>query len=98
MIGNSICLSFASKSINKSYTSSTTSSIRASGLSILLIAKITGKSLSRAFFKTNLVWGKGPSLESTKRSTPSTKLRLLSTSPPKSAWPGVSTILIFISL
>ena len=97
-IGNSICSSVAPKSINRSYTSFTTSLIRASGLSILLITKIIGISLSRAFFKTNLVWGRGPSLASTNRSAPSTRFKLLSTSPPKSACPGVSIIFILMSL
>ena len=97
MIGNSICSSLASRSINKSYVSCTTSSILASGLSILLMTNTTGSLFSSAFFKTNLVCGNGPSLESTNKRTPSTKFKLLSTSPPKSACPGVSTILIFIS-
>ena len=59
--------------------------MRASGLSILLIITITGSDFSRAFLNTNLVCGKGPSLESTKSNAPSTKFKLLSTSPPKSA-------------
>ena len=41
--------------------------------------------------------GEGPSLASTRRSTPSTIVRPRSTSPPKSAWPGVSTIFTFVS-
>ena len=53
---------------------------------------------SRAFLSTNLVWGMGPSTESTSRSTPSHILRTRSTSPPKSAWPGVSMMLIFVPL
>ena len=75
-----------------------TSLILASGLSILFITNITGKFLFSAFCSTNLVCGRGPSLESTSNRTPSTRFKLLSTSPPKSACPGVSTILIFISL
>ena len=39
----------------------------------------------------------GPSEASTSRSTPSTIVRPRSTSPPKSAWPGVSTMLSFTS-
>ena len=35
-----------------------------------------------------------PSAASTSKTTPSTILKIRSTSPPKSAWPGVSTILI----
>src|SRR5206468_11724024 len=46
---------------------------------------------------TNLVCGIGPSAASTSTRTPSTMLRMRSTSPPKSAWPGVSTMLILIS-
>ena len=43
IIGNSICFSVASKSMNKSYTSLITSLIRASDRSILFIKRITGK-------------------------------------------------------
>src|SRR5690606_16411592 len=43
---------------------------------------------------TNLVCGIGPSAASTRSTAPSTMLRMRSTSPPKSAWPGVSTILM----
>ena len=43
---------------------------------------------------TNRVWGIGPSTASTNKSTESTIDRILSTSPPKSACPGVSTILM----
>ena len=96
IIGNSICSSDASRSINRSYTSSTTSFILASDLSILFITRIIGNSFSKAFFRTNLVCGRGPSLASTSKRAPSTKLRLRSTSPPKSACPGVSRILILI--
>ena len=47
-----------------------------------------------AFYKTNLVYVIGPSEAHTTRATPSTMFIIRSTSPPKSAWPGVSTILI----
>ena len=81
--------------MNKSYISFKTSLILASGLSILLMT-ISGVSFSsRALRSTNLVWGRGPSEASTRRSTPSTIFKVRSTSPPKSAWPGVSTMLIF---
>ena len=50
-----------------------------------------------AFDTTNLVCGSGPSAASTSTNAPSTILRMRSTSPPKSAWPGVSTILIRVS-
>ena len=46
---------------------------------------------------TNLVCGSGPSAASTSTSAPSTMLSMRSTSPPKSAWPGVSTMLIVVS-
>ena len=77
---------------------STTSSGLESGLSILLITTIGFSPRFRDFLRTNLVWGIGPSKASTRRSTPSTIFKILSTSPPKSACPGVSTIFIFISL
>ena len=53
-----------------------------------LVSLVTGGATYR-------VWGNGPSLASTKRTTPSTIFRARSTSPPKSLWPGVSTMLIF---
>src|SRR5512139_867913 len=46
---------------------------------------------------TNLVCGSGPSAASTSTSAPSTMFKIRSTSPPKSAWPGVSTILMRVS-
>lgn len=51
---------------------------------------------SSAFFSTKRVWGIGPSKESTSSSTPLTIFSTRSTSPEKSAWPGVSTMLIFV--
>ena len=48
----------------------------------------------RAFDNTNLVCGIGPSCASTMRSTPSAIFSVRSTSPEKSACPGVSMILI----
>src|SRR6478752_5548952 len=50
-----------------------------------------------AFETTNFVCGSGPSAASTSTSAPSTMLRMRSTSPPKSAWPGVSTMLMRVS-
>ena len=47
-----------------------------------------------AFWVTKRVWGMGPSTASTRSSTESTMDRTRSTSPPKSAWPGVSTMLM----
>ena len=48
--------------------------------------------------RTKRVCGIGPSAASTRRITPSTIDSTRSTSPPKSAWPGVSTMLIFTSV
>ena len=84
--------------MNKSKTSSTTSSGRAPGRSILLITTIGVKCWSNAFFKTKRVWGIVPSKASTINKTPSTIFMIRSTSPPKSACPGVSTMLICLSL
>jgi hypothetical protein len=47
---------------------------------------------------TKRVWGIGPSTESTSSSTPSHMLSTRSTSPPKSAWPGVSMMLTLTPL
>ena len=52
------------------------------------------QAVASAFFNTNRVCACGPSNASTSSSTPSTMPRMRSTSPPKSAWPGVSTMLI----
>ena len=71
-----------------------TSAIRASGRSTLLMTRMTGRFASSVLRSTNLVCGSGPSLASTSRTTPSTMDRPRSTSPPKSAWPGVSMMLI----
>ncbi len=96
--GNSSWSSSAPSSMNRSSTSSTTSAGLASGLSILLTTTMGFKFNWSAFLKTKRVCGIGPSNASTRSSTPSTILSDLSTSPPKSACPGVSTIFIFIFL
>ena len=70
---------------------------RASGRSILLIATIGRRPTFSALPTTNLVCGIGPSAASTSTITPSTIDRMRSTSPPKSAWPGVSTMLMRVS-
>ena len=72
--------------------------ILASGLSILFTTITIDRFCARAFSKTNLVCGIGPSAASTSSKTPSTIFKTRSTSPPKSAWPGVSTILTFTPL
>ena len=81
--------------MNSSYTSSTTSAIRASGRSTLLTTRITGSRPSSALRSTKRVCGSGPSDASTSSSTPSTIVSPRSTSPPKSACPGVSTMFSF---
>ena len=97
-MGLSSCSGVASRSISSSSTSSTTSWIRWSGRSILLTTTMTRWPSSRALERTKRVWGMGPSAASTSRMTPLTIFRMRSTSPPKSAWPGVSTMLILVSL
>ena len=84
--------------MNKSKTSSTTSSHLASGLSILFIQIIVGNLSSNAFLNTNFVWGIGPSNASTTKITPFAIFKTRSTSPPKSACPGVSITLILTPL
>ena len=95
MTGKSSWSSSASSSMNNSSTSSSTSETRASGLSILLMTTIGFSFCSKALRSTYFVCGIGPSKASTRSKTPSTMLRTRSTSPPKSACPGVSTMLIF---
>ena len=92
--GQSSCSSLASRSIKSSSTSST----RASGRSHLLMQTMTDRFSSKAFLSTNFVCGIGPSKASTTRMTPFTIFSTRSTSPPKSACPGVSIILIFVPL
>jgi hypothetical protein len=58
--------------------------------STLLTTRITGSLPSSALRSTKRVCGSGPSDASTSSSTPSTIVSPRSTSPPKSAWPGVS--------
>src|SRR5918998_1255815 len=71
--------------------------MRASGRSTLFTHRITGGPASSALRRTKRVWGSGPSEASTRSITPSTIVRPRSTSPPKSAWPGVSTRLSLTS-
>ncbi|CUO89376.1 Uncharacterised protein [Flavonifractor plautii] len=97
-VGDSNCSSVAFRSSSSSSTSSMTSWMRWSGRSTLLTTTMTLWPSSSALLSTKRVWGMGPSAASTSRMTPLTILRIRSTSPPKSAWPGVSTMLIFTSL
>src|SRR5437868_4104015 len=58
---------------------------------------MTGSRAASVLRSTNRVGGSGPSLASTSSSAPSTIVRPRSTSPPKSAWPGVSTMFTLVS-
>ena len=98
MKGKSIKSSLSVNSVNKSKTLSSAVNGSAAGLSILLITTIIFKPNSNAFDNTNLVCGIGPSAASTISNAPSTIPKTRSTSPPKSACPGVSTTLIFVPL
>ena len=82
----------------RSKTSSCTSSGRQFSLSTLLITTIGFRPISKAFCSTNRVCGIAPSKASTSSSTPSAMFSTRSTSPPKSACPGVSMMLIFVPL
>ena len=95
--GKSNCASSAPNLSNKSNVSVKTSSGRASARSTLLMHTIGRSPNFNALDNTNFVWGRGPSALSTNNTTPSTIDKMRSTSPPKSAWPGVSTILILYS-
>src|SRR4051812_45869208 len=67
--------------------------MRASGRSTLFTTRITGRCACSALRSTNRVCGSGPSEASTSSAMPSTMDRPRSTSPPKSACPGVSMML-----
>jgi len=94
MTGKSACSSLAPSSRNRSKVLLRASSERAKGRSTLLITTMIRRPSASALRRTKRVWGIGPSTASTSSSAPSTMLRTRSTSPPKSAWPGVSTMLI----
>src|SRR6476620_4049130 len=68
--------------------------MRESGRSTLLMHRMTGIFAASALRSTKRVCGSGPSEASTRSTTPSTMDRPRSTSPPKSAWPGVSMMLM----
>ncbi len=76
------------RSRSRSWASVTTSSMRASGRSVLFTTMMTGSDAASALRSTKRVCGSGPSDASTSSTTPSTIDRPRSTSPPKSAWPG----------
>ncbi|SLH26816.1 Uncharacterised protein [Mycobacteroides abscessus subsp. abscessus] len=71
--------------------------MRASGRSVLLTTRITGSEAASALRSTKRVCGSGPSEASTSSTTPSTMDRPRSTSPPKSACPGVSMTLMTVT-
>ncbi len=71
--------------------------MRASGRSILLMMTIGFRPAANAFLSTNRVCGSGPSAASTSTNAPSAIFRMRSTSPPKSACPGVSMRFTFTS-
>ena len=82
----------ASSSTKRSKIMSRTLCGRAFSRSILLMTTMGLAPFSSALRRTNLVCACGPSCASTTRSTPSIIFMMRSTSPPKSAWPGVSTM------
>ena len=94
--GKSSCSSVAPSLSNKSKAASTTNCGRAPGLSTLFTTRIGLRPSANAFLVTKRVCGIGPSWASISSTTPSTMERARSTSPPKSAWPGVSTMLMWV--
>ena len=94
--GKFACSSEAPNSKNNSKTCSSVRCGSAACLSILFMTTIGFNPSSKDFFKTNLVCGIGPSCASTTNKTESIARNTLSTSDPKSACPGVSTIFIFV--
>ena len=96
MYGKSSCSSSAPSSTKVSKTSLRTSSGRASGRSILLMTTI-----GRICWRTpcgGRTWSAASALRRRRpaRGQPSAIWRVRSTSPPKSAWPGVSMMLILV--
>jgi len=82
----------------EAWVSRITSAIRELSRSTLLITTMDFRHFAIAWRSTNLVWGMGPSTESTRSKQPSAILMTRSTSPLKSACPGVSMILILTPL
>ena len=93
-VGKSSWRSSASRAAKRSKVSSCTSKGRASGLSTLFTTTMGASPAASALVSTNFVCGIGPSEASTSSRQPSTMPSTRSTSPPKSAWPGVSTMLM----
>ena len=89
------CQSILSTSVVLPWSTwATMATLRMSARVVTLLMQSTTGILASALRSTNRVWGSGPSEASTSRTTPSTMDRPRSTSPPKSAWPGVSMMLI----
>ncbi len=97
-VGKSSCSSVASRLNIRSNTISCTSSGRQLGLSTLFITTTGLRPISIAFCSTKRVCGIGPSNASTNSRQPSAMLSTRSTSPPKSACPGVSIMFILYPL
>ena len=94
--GKSSCSSVAPSLSNKSNAAFTTKLGRDPGLSTLFTTRIGRNPKAKAFLVTKRVCGIGPSCASINSTTPSTIDKARSTSPPKSACPGVSTILMWV--
>src|SRR5215469_17355346 len=94
MTGKSSCASLAPSLSNRSKVWSTTQAGRLPDRSILFTTTIAFSPWASALRVTKRVCGMGPSTASTSSSTPSTMDSTRSTSPPKSACPGVSTMLM----
>ena len=94
--GNSNCSSVAPKLANRSKASLITWVGLEPGLSTLLTTTMGFRPKAKAFLVTKRVCGMGPSCASINSTTPSTMDKARSTSPPKSAWPGVSTMLMWV--
>ncbi|MNX90468.1 hypothetical protein D3C86_1225210 [compost metagenome] len=97
MCGKSSCSSVAPMAANRSKVSLWTRSGSAWARSTLLMQRMGRRPIFSALVSTNLVWGMTPSSASTRMTQPSTMPRMRSTSPPKSAWPGVSMMLMRVS-
>ena len=93
-VGKSSWSSLALRLNIRSKTISCTSSGRQLGLSTLFTTTIGLSPISMAFCNTNRVCGIGPSNASTSNRHPSAMFNTRSTSPPKSACPGVSIMFI----
>ena len=94
--GKSSCSSVAPSLSNKSKVALTTACGLEPGLSTLLTTTMGLRPSASAFLVTKRVCGIGPSWASISSTTPSTIDSARSTSPPKSAWPGVSTMLMCV--